>query len=224
MQAPSKQRELFDHTAGLPDGLVYQPGFLTADEEQSLVAAIRTLPLEEARYRAFTAKRRIVAFGAGYDFETNALLPAPPLPPFLEPLRRRVSEWTGIPTTDLEQCMIAEYQAGTQLGWHRDVPRFGHVVGVSLGSPARMRLRPYPHVKHGKERSLILILEPRSAYVLRDDARWRWQHAISPTQALRYSITFRTMPREGVRTPHGESASPTRSRHSPAPGIRTARR
>ena len=30
-------------------------------------------------------------------------------------------------------------------------------------------------------------------YVLHDEARWRWQHAISPTKALRYSITFRTM-------------------------------
>jgi alkylated DNA repair dioxygenase AlkB len=37
------------------------------------------------------------------------------------------------------------------------------------------------------------VLEPRSAYVLRGVARWRWQHAISPTKALRYSITFRTM-------------------------------
>ena len=149
-------------------------------------------PFTEARYKAFTAKRRIVSFGAGYDFETNALLPAPPLPPSLLPLRDGVSEWTAIPAAGLSQCTIAEYAPGTQLGWHRDVPLIGSVVGVSLGSPCRMRLRPYPHVRHGKARSLVLVLEPRSAYMLRDDARWRWQHAISPTKALRYSITFRT--------------------------------
>jgi hypothetical protein len=56
-----------------------------------------------------------------------------------------------------------------------------------------MRLRRYPHRAHSGDRSLVLVLEPRSAYVFRDDARWRWQHAISPTKALRYSITFRTM-------------------------------
>ena len=56
-----------------------------------------------------------------------------------------------------------------------------------------MRLRPYPHVKGSRERALVLVLQPRSAYVLADDARWRWQHAISPTKALRYSITFRTI-------------------------------
>jgi alkylated DNA repair dioxygenase AlkB len=90
---------------------------------------------------------------------------------------------------------VAEYRAGTQLGWHRDVPHFGVVTGISLASPCRMRLRPYPHVKHGKQRALVLVLESRSAYVLRDEARWRWQHAISPTKALRYSITFRTLAR-----------------------------
>jgi alkylated DNA repair dioxygenase AlkB len=190
-----RQRGLFD-VAELPNGLVYRECFLTPAEEQSLAAALRALPLHEARYRSFTAKRRITSFGAGYDFEANALLPAPPLPPFLIALRERVAEWAGIPAGELVQSTVAEYAPGTQLGWHRDVPRFGTVVGISLLSPCRMRLRPYPHVKHGKERSRVLVLEPRSAYILRGNARWRWQHAISPTKALRYSITFRTMKRE----------------------------
>jgi DNA oxidative demethylase len=37
------------------------------------------------------------------------------------------------------------------------------------------------------------VLEPRSAYVLSGPARDSWQHAIPPTKALRYSITFRTV-------------------------------
>jgi alkylated DNA repair dioxygenase AlkB len=192
MRVATEQRELFD---GLPDGLVYHPAFLTPADEASLLADLAALPLEDARYKSFTAKRRIASFGAGYDFDTNALLPASPLPAFLHPLRERVSAWTGIPAAELRQCNVAEYRAGTQLGWHRDVPHFGVVTGISLASPCRMRLRPYPHVKHGKQRALVLVLEPRSAYVLRDEARWRWQHAISPTKALRYSITFRTLAR-----------------------------
>jgi alkylated DNA repair dioxygenase AlkB len=195
MRTSDEQPDLFD-CRRLPEGLAYRPHFLAPPEEHSLLAEIASLPLEEARYRSFTARRRIVSFGAGYDFETNALLPAPPLPSFLEPLRRRVAEWTRIPAGELRQCTVAEYTPGTQLGWHRDVPRFGAVVGISLLSPCRMRLRPYPHVKHSRERPLVLVLEPRSAYVFADHARWRWQHAISPTKALRYSITFRTLRRE----------------------------
>jgi alkylated DNA repair dioxygenase AlkB len=196
MRAPPGQQDLFERSTtgagGLPQGLVYRPDFLTPAEERELLAAIRTLPLAEARYKTFTAKRRIASFGAGYDFTTNAPLPAPPLPASLQPLRARVASWSGISEDELWQCTVAEYQPGTQLGWHRDVPTFGVVAGVSLASACRMRLRPYPHRKHANERSLVLVLEPRSAYVLRDDARWRWQHAISPTKALRYSITFRT--------------------------------
>jgi len=186
------QPELFASSA-LPKGLVYQPDFLTRADEEILLAEIRKLPLQPARYKTFTAKRRIVSFGAGYDFDANRPTPAPELPSFLEELRQRASAWSGIAVSEFSQCTVAEYAPGTQLGWHRDVPTFGVVIGVSLTSPCRMRLRPYPHMKHGRAPCQAIQLEPRSIYVLRDDARWRWQHAISPTKALRYSITFRTM-------------------------------
>jgi alkylated DNA repair dioxygenase AlkB len=62
---------------------------------------------------------------------------------------------------------------------------------VSLGGSARMRLRRYPPSK-GDRTALALTLEPRSVYSIRGEARWSWQHAISPTKQPRYSITFRT--------------------------------
>jgi alkylated DNA repair dioxygenase AlkB len=37
-----------------------------------------------------------------------------------------------------------------------------------------------------------MILEPRSAYLLRSAARHEWEHSIPPAEALRYSVTFRT--------------------------------
>ena len=43
--------------------------------------------------------------------------------------------------------------------------------------------------------SLIsLELEPRSAYIMQHDVRWKWQHSVAPVSLLRYSITFRTLP------------------------------
>jgi hypothetical protein len=53
-----------------------------------------------------------------------------------------------------------------------------------------MRFRPVdaPDRRH----VLTLDLAPRSMYVLRDAIRWRWQHSMLPTKALRYSITLRT--------------------------------
>ena len=69
---------------------------------------------------------------------------------------------------------------------------FGTVVGVSLLSAARMRFR---RDSAGTRETAELVLEPRSGYVLADDARTKWQHHVPPTKALRYSITFRTLRR-----------------------------
>ena len=184
------QRNLFT-TIPLPPGLSYEPEFLSPSEEAALLAEIRKLPLEEAKYKQFTARRRIVSYGGTYDFSSHELLPAGPSPAFLHPLRERLAAWAGIPSSHFTHALIAEYQTGTPLGWHRDVPDFELVAGVSLGGAGRMRLRRYPHVK-GTRDTLYLELEPRSAYLLRDEARWKWQHSIPATKNLRYSITFRT--------------------------------
>jgi len=66
------------------------------------------------------------------------------------------------------------------------------VLGVSLMSACVMRFRPYPPRPDPRDGAFALTLAPRSVYALRGDARWRWQHMIPPTPALRYSITFRT--------------------------------
>ena len=186
----SMQAELFASPSALPNGLVYVPEFLSEDEERNLIAGIEALELKEAQYKEYTAKRRVASFGAGYDFSEQELTPAPSIAPFLLPLRARVAEWLAVPAEAFGYAMVAEYRPGTQLGWHRDVPQFEMVAGVSLASAARMRFRPFPPVKG--DRILALELEPRSAYVLRDDVRWKWQHSVAPTRALRYSITFRT--------------------------------
>jgi alkylated DNA repair dioxygenase AlkB len=189
----SSQRELFPTQPSLPSGFAYAADFLTAAEEANLSAAIGALTLTEARYKEWSAKRRIPSYGGRYDFDRNELLAAPPVPAFLEPLRERVAAWCAVPARQFRQALIAEYRPGTRLGWHRDVPQFEVVAGVSLVGRARLRLRRYPHVIGGRDRSLVVDLEPRSAYSLRGAARWDWQHAISPTPELRYSITFRTL-------------------------------
>jgi alkylated DNA repair dioxygenase AlkB len=175
----------------LPDGLVYQPAFISVAEEAQLLAVIAELPFQEALYRQYTAKRRIMSYGFSYDFSHQKLDPGPPLPEFLLPLREKVAQWLGIPAPEFRHALVNEYQPGTPLGWHRDTPEFGTVAGVSLAGRARMRWRRYPPEKRAP--SIALEVEPRSAYVMQGDARWRWQHSVSPTKELRYSITFRTL-------------------------------
>ena len=99
----------------------------------------------------------------------------------------------SIPPTEFIHALVTEYEPGTALGWHRDVPNLAPVVGISLGGPCRIRFRPFPWEKSKRESVFALELEPRSAYVLQGEVRWRWQHSIPTTKYHRYSITFRTL-------------------------------
>jgi alkylated DNA repair dioxygenase AlkB len=169
---------------------LYREEFLSSGEEAGLLAEIRALPLEEAKYKAFRAKRRTVSYGSSYDFDTNKLSPAAPIAPFLLPLRKRVAGLVETEEASFAHALVTEYRPGTELGWHRDVGEFGIVAGVSLAGTCRMRFRRYPPEKGAQVFNLDLA--PRSVYVLRDEIRWRWQHSVAATRELRYSITFRT--------------------------------
>lgn len=193
MRKAVRQPDLFAERGSLPTGFRYAEDFVSLTDEAALVAEIELLPFANARYKEWTANRRIVSYGGRYDFSANELAPAAPIAPFLLPLRDRAAGFVGAPAAELTHALVAEYRAATQLGWHRDVPEFELVVGISLLGPARMRLRRYPHVARAGQRSLALDLAPRSIYCLTGEARWGWQHAISPTPGLRYSITFRSL-------------------------------
>ncbi|WP_418131840.1 alpha-ketoglutarate-dependent dioxygenase AlkB [Variovorax sp. 375MFSha3.1] len=198
------------------EGLRYENGFLSREEEASLLAIVQALPLKEMRYKEYTARRRGTSFGGSYDFDTNRLKPGAPLPPELHPLRDKAAAWAGIAPEELTHMLIAEYRPGTPLGWHRDVPDFEDIVGVSLNNDAVMQFRPYvPGAAASGPATLEFLIEPRSVYLLRGPARWAWQHAIAPTEALRYSITLRTRAHR-VRT------SPAPSPSSRSSAARTA--
>lgn len=188
-----RQSDLFGETSALPPGFCYRAEFIAAAQEASLLDVIRTLPLEDAKYKQYTARRRTVSYGSQYDFDANEMLPAPAIPAFLDPLRRAVGEWLGVAPERFVHALVSEYRPGAPLGWHRDVPQFEIIVGVSLGGECVMRLRPYrPRGPNRRQDVVSLTLEPRSAYVVRGEARWDWQHSIVATRALRYSITLRT--------------------------------
>ena len=191
-----KQADLFDLApplpAGLPQGLRYEPAFLSLEEEAALIGVIRALPLAAAKYKAYTARRRVVSYGGSFDYDANRLQPATPLVASLAPLRDRVARWAGFAPDELVHALVAEYAPATPLGWHRDVPDFEEVMGVSLGAPAVLRFRPYPPVDPKRSDIVRLQAAPRSIYLLQGPARWGWQHSVAPVEALRWSVTFRT--------------------------------
>jgi alkylated DNA repair dioxygenase AlkB len=184
------QPGLFDADPALPEGFRYQPELIAPDQEAEIAAWLETLEFKPYEFQGYLANRRVVSFGLRYDDRTRQVGPAAPIPGELEPIRASAAAFAGIEAETLEHVLINEYRPGAPIGWHRDRPQFGEVVGVSLLSPCLFRLR---RRKPGGFDRVSLRLEPRSAYVMRGPARSEWEHSIPPAEALRYSVTFRTM-------------------------------
>ncbi|MEO8154399.1 MAG: hypothetical protein ABI605_15120 [Rhizobacter sp.] len=111
----------------LPAGAAYEAEFINANEEQRLLAFIAALPLQEAQYKRYTARRRVVSYGGVFDYDALTLKPAGALPAELEWLRDHASARLGVAPHDFTHALVAEYRPGTPLGWHRDVPEFESV-------------------------------------------------------------------------------------------------
>ena len=173
-----------------PEGLRYQTRLIEPVEERALAEAFAALPFKAFEFQGFTGNRRTVSFGWHYAFDGSGLHEAAPIPDFLLPVRAKAAALAGLQPEALQHALIIEYSPGAGIGWHRDRPVFGDVVGVSLLAPARLRFRRKTGAKWER---FALMTEPRSAYHLTGSARTEWEHSIAPMEVLRYSITFRTL-------------------------------
>jgi DNA oxidative demethylase len=176
-----------------PEGLVYRPELLKPVEEADLLETLGTLRYEPIVIHGQAARRTARHYGLDYDYEARCPLPGEPVPEWLESVRARAADFARFRPEELAEILVQRYPAGSTIGWHRDAPAFGTVIGVSLAGSARLR---FQRGKGEARRVWEVRLEPRSGYVLSGPARTSWQHSIPPTKELRYSITFRTLRRE----------------------------
>jgi alkylated DNA repair dioxygenase AlkB len=174
---------------GLPEGFSYQQEFLSVREEAALLSQFSDLDFQAFDFHGYIARRRIVEYGLEYDFSSRRANATQPLPAFLNSYKERVAEWADLATDEIVEAVVTEYPAGAPIGWHRDVPQFEFIVGISLKSSCRLRFKPYK--SPGK--IVSVMLQPRSVYLISGLARWRYQHSIPAVSSLRYSITFRTL-------------------------------
>jgi alkylated DNA repair dioxygenase AlkB len=196
MPTANRDLSLFEVSAKMPDGFIYQQNFISETEEHELIGEIQKLKLTPFRYYQFTGKRRTASFGWQYEFGTSEITTAPDVPAFLLPVRTRAGKLFNIDPNSLVQTSIIEYSTGSPIGWHRDIPHFGVVVGISLGTACRMRFRKYSRVQPKnlhRDEILSIELQPRSIYLMSGDSREVWQHSIPPVKELRYSIMMRTL-------------------------------
>ena len=180
--------------APLIDGLRYDPDVISEAEEQELVSRLGELDLAPFRFQGWLGNRKTQSFGWRYDFDDASFEPAEAIPDWLEPIRRKVAAFAQLEAQDFVHVLLARYDPGAGIGWHRDRDVFDKVVGISLNSPATLRFRQRSGTGF---RRLNLHVEPRSAYLLSGEVRHGWEHRITPGERLRFSITFRTLSEKG---------------------------
>ena len=184
----------------LPNGFAYREDFISPDEERALVDSISGIEFANFEMRGAVAKRRVAFFGLSYDDTRQAI---GEMPAFLDDVRIRAARWAEVKPEDFVMALINEYRPGAPIGWHRDAPQYGIVVGVSMLTGARMKLRRYlpPSQRSEPRRTTHEIhLEPRSAYLIAGEARQSYEHSIPPAESLRYSLTFRTLRDRAARS------------------------
>jgi alkylated DNA repair dioxygenase AlkB len=193
----SIQGDLFADDVGgtdLPEGMALWREFITPGEERDLAAAVDTTPLTPFRFHQWEGKRLTASYGRGYDFGRSRMVRAPPFPAWLRDFADRAAGHAQIDPETIVQGLVIRYDPGAGIGWHRDRPQFGKVLGLSLTAQVVLRLRR--RLLQGFERRAV-TLPPRSLYRLEGPARWDWEHSILPVAQTRRAITLRSQQTPG---------------------------
>jgi alkylated DNA repair protein (DNA oxidative demethylase) len=183
---------LFD--APLIDGLRYADALIGPGEEEQLIERLLATDLAPFRFHGWLGNRKTRSFGWRYDFDDASFAPTEPIPGWLLALRETAAVFAGLQPDDFVHVLVARYDPGAGIGWHRDRDVFEQVVGISLAAPAALRFR---RRRGGGFDRAKLDVAPRSAYLLSGEARWEWEHSIAAGNLMRFSITFRTMSEKG---------------------------
>jgi alkylated DNA repair dioxygenase AlkB len=185
------QGELFANEAppAVP-GLELVREAVTPAEEAELAARIDAAPLAPFQFGQWEGKRLTVHYGSAYDFSRHRLDEALPLPDWLIAVRDQLAPQVGRDPAAFAAALLIRYDPGAGIGWHRDRPQYGEVLGLSLSAPCVLRLRR--RTENGFERRSV-DLPPRSLYLLSGEVRREWEHSIVPLEMTRRSITLRTL-------------------------------
>jgi len=179
-------------------GLTYIRDYINVDEQNQLLNFIdrQTWSLESVE-----STRRIQQHGYRYDYKNGVLVAATHLgllPDWLHSIATRIHR-DRLTTKIPDQATVNEYEPGQGLTSHVDcVTCFGNtIITLSLGSPYVMEFR---HTQMREKRELLLL--PGSLLVLKNEARYGWQHSVTPrakdiyqgreiVRTRRVAVTFR---------------------------------
>jgi alkylated DNA repair dioxygenase AlkB len=175
----------------IPIGLAYIPNVISEDDESDILSFLND---EQGWTTVGNGKnsRQVLHYGYYYDYKSGKVdIPAPPIPFILTTL---------LPIGfHPDQCIVNKYLPGQGISAHIDSLKYDEFIYcITLGVGATMTFR------HGSDLIYNLYTEPRSAYSMSGDARYKWKHEMrarlsdqvageTRLRGVRYSITFRNL-------------------------------
>jgi alkylated DNA repair dioxygenase AlkB len=174
-------------------GLFLYPDFIDEVRERQLLDEI------DNQIWIVDYLRRLQYYGYRNELEKPYdLIPFPvSMPPMIYQLSQEIVE-QGILLQQPDQVIINEYVPGEGIKPHKDRAYYeNQICGANLGSGCIMRF-----IKGKNEEIIDIEIPRRSVYVMQDDARKKWKHAIPPRKKdnikgtvkhrqRRVSITYR---------------------------------
>lgn len=196
-------------------GLTVYPGYISKSMEEKLIAEI------DRQVWVVDYDRRLQYYGYRNELESPYdLVPIPvPIPPLIYKFSERLVK-EEILLSQPDQVIINEYFPGQGIRPHKDRNYFDNqICGVNLGSGCIMRF-----IKVAGGETVDVEIPRRSVYVMQDEARYKWKHAIPPRKKdvvdgtvqhreRRLSITYRKVVMKKVKllNPQGKVAHMLRS-------------
>jgi alkylated DNA repair dioxygenase AlkB len=172
-------------------GLYYIPNYLTQEEGKILMDYLINSTEWQDVWKP--KSRKVIQYGYSYPYyKQNKLEKTKDIPQMFKDLlsQERVNALFGkeILSKPMDQLIINRYLEKESISAHIDhVKYFGDTICcISLGSPTFVIFKK-------DEKSIEILLEPNSMYIMTSDARYKFTHELKQEKGTRISLTFRTV-------------------------------
>ncbi len=173
----------------VPQGLILIPDFISLELEKDLLAEIDSQPWDTR------IKRRVQHYGFAFQYsklKVDESIAASPFPELCASLLKR----DHLKDCDFNQLTINEYVPGTGIASHCDThSAFSDTIGVVsiCGSTV------VDYVSDDDTRRVSVVIPARSLYLMTEDSRYGWRHAIAARKTDRDTNTGELKPRDARR-------------------------
>ena len=163
-------------------GLKYIPEFIDQSEHNYLIKQVDNQPWLS------DLKRRVQHYGYKYNYKARKIdtsMHIGALPDWASDLAYKLYNNNFIDSIP-DQVIINEYLPGQGISSHIDcVPCFSNtIISLSLGSACIMDFTN-PSI----DEKIPILLEPKSIVILKEDARYKWNHSIAARKTDKFQET-----------------------------------